>query len=841
MPATPAPDDPQGDRGLTAAEAAARLARDGPNSLPEPDRRSFWSVFAGVLREPMLLLLIAAAGLYALLGDAIEATLLALSVLLVIGLTVFQEERSEHALRALRELGAPRARALRDGAWASVPASELVVGDLIEVSDGDRVPADARLLRETDLQVDESMLTGESVPVRRTTAGAIEDSMLSASTLVVRGTALATVASVGVATAIGRIGTSMRAIRTDPGPMQVEIRSLVRRFAVLAGCGSLLVALLAFFSHGDWLQALLSGITLAIALIPEEFPVVLAVFLALGAWRMSRQRALVRRMSAIGTLGAVSVLCTDKTGTLTENRMRLRKLVDEREDSAPDAALSPGLRELLALAARACRTESVDPMDRALLCASADAGDDAMPGSRREYLFSPACPAVGQVRAWTDGLVLACKGAPETVASLCGLDDQQQSYWRQRTSNLARDGLRVLAVAMAPLPVDTDAAALPTMLADFKLHWRGLVAFADPLREGAAAAVAEARAAGVRVIMLTGDHVDTAAAIAAQAGIDAGDGVVTGAELEAMSEDALQDRLKRATVFARVRPEHKLRLVQALRRAGEVVAMTGDGVNDAPALSAAHVGIAMGGRGTDVAREAAAVVLLDDDFATIVGAVRMGRLIYDNIRRAFRYIVAVHTPIVGMALLPVLLGAPPVLLPLHVVFLELVIDPACSFVFEREPAAADLMQRPPRRADQRLLGAAGLGASLAAGGAMLVLVAVAWLLARTAGFPSAQVGAIAFTTLVAGNLGLMLVFRAGATLRDTLSRRNLAFAVVAGGTLLALLAATQVAAVAAWFRFAPPPFGAWLLAFAVPLAAAAFLKSARTLLVGAIPGAVAVD
>ena len=556
-----------------------------------------------VLREPMLLLLLAATAVYLVLGDAGEALLLAVSVLAVIGLTIYQEQKSERALEALRELGSPRARVLRDGSPRVLPAGALVVGDVILLAEGDRVPADARLLEDTDLHVDESLLSGESVPVRRHIGGPAEAALVHASTLVVSGHGIAVVA-------------------------------------------------LTLLARGDWTQAVLAGLTLAIATIPEEFPMVLAVFLALGAWRMARHQALVRRTPAIEALGAITVLCTDKTGTLTRNRMAVAELVAGDRRAPPRPTMDPALQALLQTAVLASRADSIDPMDRALADAVAALGTHPIaPGPDasdllREYPLTPACTAVSH--AWRRGaeILVACKGAPETVAGLCHVEAGPRAALLAEVDAMGRRGLRVLAVADARWHGD---AALPPSMRDFDFGWRGLVAFADPLREGVVEAVAEAHAAGIRVVMLTGDHPATARAIAAQAGIAAGTrGVVEGHPLEAMDDDALLRCATGSNVFARVRPEQKLRLVAAFKRDGQVVAMTGDGVNDAPALMSAHVGIAMGQRGTDVAREAAAIVLLDDDFVTVVRAIRLGRTIYDNIRRAVHYILAVHVPIAGL-------------------------------------------------------------------------------------------------------------------------------------------------------------------------------------------------
>lgn len=823
--------------GLTSLEATARLQRDGPNLLPEPERRRGWIIILNVLREPMLLLLLAAATVYLLLGDPREAMVLGTSVFLVIALTVYQEQKSEHALQALRDLSSPRARVLRDGEPCLLAGRELVVGDVILIAEGDRVPADAQVIEESDLHVDESMLTGESVPVRCTpTTEKDLSGRLHASTLVVRGRGTAEVVAIGANTSVGHIGAALSSIHRESTPLQQEMRRVVIVIAALSLASCMLMTGLYLATRGGWLDALLAGITLAMANIPEEFPVVLTVFLALGAWRMAQHKALVRRASAIEALGAITVLCTDKTGTLTENRMAVTELAMDGEHSGLDTLRSPAMRTLLEIAVLASQPQSHDPMERALqgVAAKAEAIGETLNNSQhiREYPLSPEHPAVTHVwsQSGTTRFLVACKGAPETVADLCQLPPERRNAVLAEVDTMARRGLRVLAAASTFWPNNEPMAAntLPSSMQGFHFNWHGLVGFADPLRVGVREAVEEARAAGIRVIMLTGDHIETARAIAQEAGLAGQAEVVLGRDIHRLDDDALTQRIANVNVFARVRPEHKLRLVNALKHGGQVVAMTGDGVNDAPALMAAHVGIAMGGRGTDVAREAASIVLLDDNFVTVVRAVRLGRTIYDNIRRAVRYILAVHIPITGLALLPMFTGGPLILLPLHVVFLELIIDPACSIVFEREPAAANIMQRPPRPPTQSLMGARSLLSSLAQGIVMFTTVVAAYMLGIALALPSTQLGALAFTALVAGNLGLIMLYRAGTSLWNTLSQPNTAFWVVAPVTLAMLTVVTQLELPARWFGFAPPPAGPWLLALLLPLLTAMLLNAIQS-------------
>ena len=733
-------------RGLDAVEAAARLARDGPNAIDVVRPATARAVVA-VLTEPMLLLLAAAAALYAGIGDWLDASAMIVSVAFVVLLNLYQSLRSERALDALRELTAPKARVIRDGRTGLVPASTLVAGDLLVVTQGDRIAADARLREGSSLDVDESLLTGEALPVRK---GA-DAPVLHAGTFVVQGDGVADVIATGPRTEFGRLGRSLATVQRAQSPLRQQIARLVKVFAPLSLAGATVLASVAMLRGAEWRDALLAGLTLAIATVPEEFPVILSVMFALGGWRLARANALVQRPDAIETLGCMGVLCTDKTGTLTENRMRVERVLAPdggfRHRAADDATRGA----ILDAAARACPATAIDPMDIAILEAAGPPA--AGHPSDRFYPFSNALHATAAGASDGTGQRLWAKGAPEAIAGLCALEPGQRALLEEDIGRLAASGMRLLGVARS----DVLQPSYPDDLADVRFHWCGLVALADPLRADVPAAVRRARDAGVRVVLVTGDHPATARAIAAQAGIPEEGGVLSGQDIASAGAAELLEHSRTCNVYARVRPADKLKLVQCLVRAGHVVGMIGDGINDAPALAAAHVGIAMGKRGSDVARHAASVVLADDRFATVIDAIERGRAIYANLVRAVQYVAAVHVPIAGAALLPVLLGLPPLLLPVHVALLELLVDPASTLVFERWEGDPASMRQAPRPLRTPLVTLALARDALGLGLAALVGAAVAYALLVGSDMHPASLFPYAFLAMVGGNLGALAV------------------------------------------------------------------------------------
>ncbi len=812
--------DLQNLKGLSEAEAAERLRNEGYNELPSEKQRSIFSIAFEIIREPMFLMLVACGILYLVLGDLEEALMLMGFVIIVMCITFFQERKTERALEALRDLSGPRALVIRDGKERRIAGREVARGDILVVWEGDRVPADAVILSCVNLSTDESLLPGESVPVRKTAAaGDLEKTerpggddlpFIFSSTLVVQGQGIARVLATGTNTEIGKIGKALQMVEPEETLLQKGTTRMVRNLSIVGLSLCALVVIIYGLTRGDWLQGVLAGIALAMATLPEELPVVLTIFLALGAWRISQKRVLTRRMPAIETLGSATVLCVDKTGTLTMNRMSVSKIFTHGEfydiDLSTQEVLPETFHELVEFSILASQIDPFDPMEKAIK----QLGEHYLAQTEHlhenwslvhEYPLSQKLLSLS--RAWesTDSkdYVIAAKGAPEAIADLCHFNEAQVKELLESVGAMADNGLRVLGVARA----DFARTVLPGQQHDFEFQFLGLIGLADPVRESVPGAIKECYDAGIRVMMITGDYPGTARNIGRRIGLESSDKFITGTGLDQMDDRELQERIKEINIFARVVPEQKLRIVQALKANNEIVAMTGDGVNDAPALKSAHIGIAMGERGTDVARESAALVLLDDDFSSIVKAVRLGRRIFDNIKKAIAYIFAIHVPIAGVSLIPVLLKWPLVLMPVHIMFLELIIDPACSIVFEAEPEEKNAMKRPPRNPKEPLFSKRMVGVSLLQGVNVLIVVLAVFAIAYYRGLGETEARAMTFTTLIIANLGLILTNRSWTrTILSTMKNPNAALWWVLTGAFLFLGLALYIPVLRGIFRFA---------------------------------------
>ncbi len=741
--------------GITENKASELLKRYGFNELPSAKSKSVGRIAFEVIKEPMFILLISCGSVYLLLGDYLEGISLLCSVSVIIFISFYQHRKTENSLAALRQLSSPRALVIRNGTEKRIAGREVVPEDIIVLHEGDRVPADAILLECNHLSLDESLLTGESVPVIKSEES---ENKIYSGTLVVQGKGIAKVTSTGTNTQFGIIGTSLQSIEQDSTRLQREMKTLIRNLFIGGAVISIGVIAAFYFTRGNFLNSLLTGLSAAMAILPEEFPVVLTVFLALGAWRLSKNKVLTRKPSAIETLGSATVLCSDKTGTITQNKMEMAALYcNGKTYSKQDfKSFEKNLSYLVKLLFNASSNKSIDPMEKAIV---SEHEKLQIPMEKfqllKEYPLSKELFAMTRVlKSEKDKTIhIYCKGAPEVVFKLCRLSATDTDIYTKAVQEMAGKAYRVLAAAQS----DWQNQELPEKQSDIHFRFAGLVAFEDPIRPEVPKAIKECNEAGIKVIMITGDYPATARCIAKQIGLQNDDNVLTGDELKSMSADDLQKKIKHTHVFARIVPEQKLQLIQALKANGEIVAMTGDGVNDAPALKAADIGVAMGMKGTDVAREASSLVLLDDNFASIVHAIHSGRRIFDNLQKAMSYILAIHIPIIGLVLLPAMFSWLPILLtPLHIVFMELIIDPVCSIAFESEQEEESIMNRPPRKPDELFFGWRKILFSFLKGLMLLVMVLTIYFLSIKEGHSENEVRAIAFSSLIIGNVFLIL-------------------------------------------------------------------------------------
>ena len=748
------------NQGLNYLQVQELRAQYGFNEIPLTDRKNFLKILASVITQPMFSLLLLAAVTYLLIGSFEDTALLVCFILLSIGLTAYQEFKSEKAIEALKDLSSPRALVVRDGCTQRIAGKEIVIGDLLILAEGDRIAADAILIKSNDLLIDESLLTGESESVEKRSGQSIYSGCM-----VVRGSGTAIVTAIGLQTEVGKIGKSLQKIEEPDSPLQADIRSLIKRFAILSIGLAILVCFIDGLLYRQWFEGLLTGISLVMALLPEEFTVILTVFMALGVWRISRQHVLTRRASVIETLGSITTLCVDKTGTLTLNSMSLQALAPlNYKQNQPIEEFSSEQSELLNYAVLASEIEPFDPMEKALHESLRKKNTAFLRHLNKlqlvhEYGLSSQLTVMTHI--WEDPskpehYLVATKGSPETVMSLCPLSLKERLSIEHQVHEMATKGLRVLGVAKASY--QKKDGLWPENIHTFSFEWLGLVGLHDPLRPEVPAAIKQCQDAGIRVVMITGDHAVTAKTIATQAGIHTKH-TLSGAAINKLSDYELQNEIRNTCVFVRIKPEQKLHIVKALQANHEIVAMTGDGINDAPALKAAHVGISMGQRGTDVAREASSLVLLNDDFGSIVNTIKQGRQIFDNLQKAVIYVIAVHVPIAGAVFIPVLFGAPPLLTPIHILFLEMIIDPSCAIVFETESPEPNIMLRPPRKLHQRIFSFENLSIALLQGFGLMLIVLGLYLGLPELQFSKELSNTVAFSSLVLGNLLLVIVSR----------------------------------------------------------------------------------
>jgi Ca2+-transporting ATPase len=824
-------------KGLTQAEAEKILIKDGFNELPAQKKQSWFFMLYKILSEPMLVLLLLAGLVYLFLGDIKDTLVLLFSVFVVIGITFYQERKTEKTLQALKDLTSPRALVIRNQKEIRIPGKEVVKGDIIIIREGDRVPADAVILDCLNLFIDESLLTGESMAVRKTEVENNKDfksqrpggdnlPYVYSGSLVTSGSGLAKVVFTGKNTEIGKIGKSLENIKEEDTLLKKETAKIVRFVAIIGAILCILVIAYYAFYKNDLVSGFLAGLTLSMAILPEEFPIVFLIFLTLGAWRISKRNVLTRKSATIETLGAASVLCTDKTGTLTLNKMELSSLFDGKSfyeiSDLATTILPENFKNLLKYSFLACKKDAFEEIEKEIIKMShlyiTDLPEKNMELNLvKEYPLSKSLFALSNVwqSSGINNFFVACKGAPESVLELCHINANYKKEILQKVKEMSEKGLRVLAVAKA----NYNESILPENIHKFDFEFLGLLGFVDPVRPNTERSVKEAYSAGMRVIIITGDYPGTAQFVAEKVGIKNYNKFLTGSDLEKLSHIQLREKIKDVNIFARVVPEQKLLIVNALKANNEIVAMTGDGVNDAPALKSANIGIAMGQRGTDVAREASALVLLDDDFSSIVLAVRLGRRIFENIKSAMGYLLAVHVPIAGMSILPLFFGLPTVMFPIHVAFLELIIDPACSTVFEAEKEDKNIMKRPPRNLRTPMFSFKTISLSILQGAGVLLATFVLYYLAIKSGKTELEARSFAFASLVLSNLTLIVINLSWSKNihKIILSANKILFFVIFG-TLVCLFAVLYVPFLANLFHLAPISPADFIFIFAVVLA-----------------------
>lgn len=744
--------------GLTSEEVIKLKKIYGKNEITPSKKDSPLMKILHALCEPMFLLLIIAASIYFLLGEPQDGIIMLVFVFAVIAIDIFQEWKTDKTISALKKLSTPHITVLRDNKKVEISSLDLLPGDLMYIHEGIKIPADGHVLESNGLKVDESILTGESLPVYKTTSHKKStdywrQDYCYQGTLVISGTGLVKVDKIGSNTEYGQIGDSLKHIEEQKTPLQNQISFLVKTCSIIALILFLLVSLFTFISLANEplksriISSILSGITLAMAMIPEEFPVVLTVFLGVGAWRLAKKKSLVKKLSSVETLGAISILCVDKTGTITKNKMTIAKINTPIDESS-----------LIKSAILCCEENPYDPMEKAIYKYANNLNIKNILQNKdtkiKKYPFTDEHKMMASAWQINNKIFITAKGSPESIIKISTLSKEEKESINKELTNMQNIGLRVIAVSSKEYPKDSN---IPNDISKLKLNFIGLIGFIDPPKDNISSYISTCKKAGIKVVMITGDNGITASAIASEVGIPSSK-VITGEMLEKMSLEELQESVTDRAIFSRVLPKHKKKIITAYQNIGHIVAMTGDGVNDAAALKQANIGIAMGDKGSEVSTEAADLILLDDNFSTIINTIEDGRRIYDNIKKSIGYILTIHLPIALSSLLASILGINPsnfMLLPLHVVLLELIIDPTCSIIFEREPAESNIMSRPPRTIKEKLLDKSTLIKSLIQGLIIFLASFITYLiylkedplLART----------MAFTIIILSNIFLVEV------------------------------------------------------------------------------------
>ncbi|WP_293933436.1 cation-translocating P-type ATPase [Sphingobacterium sp. UBA6645] len=789
-------------KGLSEAEVNTSREKYGINKI-ETEHSGAWAILWEILKEPMLILLFAISIIYVLVGDYGEALFMFVAIVAVSGISFYQDNRSKKALEELEKLNEPLSTVIRNSQVEKIPSHEIVVGDLCITEEGKMINADGRIVHSNDYSVNEASLTGESFSVFKSADS--EDKYIYSGTISVSGLAVFEVEAIGKNTKIGKIGESISSIQEESSPLQIQIRQFVKWMAVAGIFIFLLVWGYSYFQSHNFVASLLNGLTMAMSVLPEEIPVAFTTFMALGAWKLMREGVIIKRSSVVETLGSTTVICTDKTGTITENSMHLSTLYDYGSNKiyVETEFDNPKLTTLIDYAMWSSEPVPFDPMEKTLHQVYEKTTRD---DQRKQYELFHEYPLEGKPPMMThlfrndDGIrIIAAKGAPEAILAVSSLDEVEKDKLRALYKAFGKEGFRVLGVAKSVFPTDD----FPEKQQDFEFDFLGFVVFYDPPKKGIENVFKKIYDAGIQVKVITGDNADTTASIAAQAGIVNTAVGLNGSDLAAYSEEQLMSVAERTVLFTRMFPEAKLTVINALKKKGEVVAMLGDGVNDGPALKAAHIGVAMGSKGTEIAKAAAALVITNDDLDKLVLGIAAGRRIYANIKKAIQYIISIHIPIILTVSLPLFLGwiYPQIFSPVHVIFMELVMGPTCSIVYESEPMEMNTMLKPPRSLGDTFLNIKELAISIIQGLAITAGVLFAYQWAIQNGGSEENTRAMVFTTLIFANILLSLVNRSFYySVFESFKYKNILFPIVIGVTLILLFSILYIQPFARFFE-----------------------------------------
>ncbi len=792
--------------GLSQQQVLEAREKFGNNNLEYKKENGFLEAIKGLIKEPMVILLLVASVIYFISGEYGDGIFLASAIVLVAIISLYQDSRSRDALQKLKSFTQPTCKVIREGEIIEISSEELVLGDSLVVEEGTLVAADGVIVRSNDFSVNESILTGESLSVEKDANK--EDNQVFRGTTVASGLAIATVTAVGNETKLGKIGKSLESIEEEETPLELQISNFVKKMVFAGAIVFLVVWAINFFQSHNVLDSLLKALTLAMSILPEEIPVAFTTFMALGAWRLMKMGIVVKQMKTVETLGSATVICTDKTGTITENKMSLAKVFVLGADkiAEPQGTLTDAEKALIEIAMWASEPIPFDPMEIALHDAYAKTtSQDQRPNFEliHEYPLGGKPPMMTHIFENKVGKrFIAAKGAAEAIMNVSVLTEAEKQKINEVINTLAKEGYRVLAVGEAQF----EGNNYPQTQQEFKFGFKGLVAFYDPPKKNIGGVLNSFYRAGIDVKIITGDNAATTTAIAKQIGFKGHERSLTGDELMQLSETELQQRVKDTNLFTRMFPEAKLRIINALKAQNEIVAMTGDGVNDGPALKAAHIGIAMGKKGTEIAKQAASLILVEDDLSKMVDAVAMGRKIYSNLKKAIQYIISIHIPIILTVFLPLALGwlYPNIFSPVHVIFLELIMGPTCSIIYENEPMEKNTMQQMPRPFTTTFFSWKELATSVLQGLMITIGTLSAYQYAVQSGFDESLTRTMVFVTLIIANIFLTLVNRSFYySIFTTLMYKNNLVSLIISITLVLLWLLIFVEPLANFFAFTP--------------------------------------